>query len=447
MMNKLFLCGLICCLCVSPAAADFDPFSVYDAQAPEGCVDPDIGKSALGLSDLIQIGICNNPLLNKGYMAVKTAEAGYGSAQSEYLPSVSVSGSVSAAHQKWQDAGSDRTDPYAANVGLSWLLYDFGGRSARTDKMRAYLDAAQFSYKSLLSDTILEINQAYFNLLSAQEVLKSAQTSEESYQKAYEEARRRFDLGFASASDKLLARTSYEQSKLAVIRAKNAVKQNQGTLAVLLNLSPNTAFKLERPDRKKDIGKLETTMKVEEMMETALAQRSKMKKARSDLEAARQDVRQAQSGAIGSIKLTGATGYDNDMRASAYKVGSSVGIGVSVPLFTGFADTYNIAQARYQMQQAQYAVADTQDAIRNEVWTAYQNYQTAVAAHDVAKRVLDSAKENERVAFASYQVGKENILNLLTASSQFASARQELIVAYYSVLIGKATLYKAVGGF
>lgn len=446
-MKKILLCCLALWLSASPVLADFDPFSVYDSQAPEGCVDADIGKAALGLSDLIQIGICNNPLLNKGYMAVKAAEAEYGSTQSEYLPGVSASASVGTSYQRRQNAGSVDTDPYGANVGLSWLLYDFGGRTARTEQMRAYLDAAQFAYKSSLSDTILAINQAYFNLLGSQEVLKSAQTSEESYKKSYEEAQRRFDLGFVSASDKLLARTSYEQSKLTVIQAKNAVKQNQGTLAVLLNLSPSTAFNLDSPDRKKNIGKLETNMTVEEMMETALVQRSKMKKAQSDLEVAQQSVKQAQSGALGSVKLTGSTGYDNDLGRSSYQVGSSLGVGISIPLFTGFSDTYRIARAKYQAQQAQYHVADTQDAIRNEVWAAYQNYQTAVAAHGVAKRVLDSAKENERVAFASYQIGKENILNLLTASSQLASARQELIVAYYSVLIGKATLYKAVGGF
>ncbi|NCB34008.1 MAG: hypothetical protein EOM64_09070 [Erysipelotrichia bacterium] len=63
----------------------------------------------------------------------------------------------------------------------------------------------------------------------------------------------------------------------------------------------------------------------------------------------------------------------------------------------------------------------------------------------ISRQMLESAVENERVAFASYQVGKGSILNLLTAGSQLATARQEVIVAFYAVLTTKADLYRAIG--
>ena len=61
--------------------------------------------------------------------------------------------------------------------------------------------------------------------------------------------------------------------------------------------------------------------------------------------------------------------------------------------------------------------------------------------------MLESAKENQRVAFASYEVGRGSILNLLTAESQLASARQENASAFYNVLIAKANLYRTIGRF
>ena len=84
--------------------------------------------------------------------------------------------------------------PYSGNVGLDWLLFDFGGRGARLEKMKAYLSSAEFNYNSQLQQTILSINNAYLTLLGAKEVLSSAKDSEKSYKKAYEESRRRFDL-------------------------------------------------------------------------------------------------------------------------------------------------------------------------------------------------------------------------------------------------------------
>ena len=126
---------------------------------------------------------------------------------------------------------------------------------------------------------------------------------------------------------------------------------------------------------------------------------------------------------------------------------TSAGLRLSAPLFTGFADTYKVAAAEYQYRQAQYGLDETKDSIKNEVWASYQDYQTAKEAYEIAKAVLDSAKENERVAMKSYEVGKGNILNLLTATSQMSDARQGFVNAFYSVLISKANLYRAIGRF
>ena len=62
-------------------------------------------------------------------------------------------------------------------------------------------------------------------------------------------------------------------------------------------------------------------------------------------------------------------------------------------------------------------------------------------------KVLKSAKENERVAFKSYEIGQTDIINLLTAESQLADARDGVVNAFYTVLINKATLYRSIGRF
>ena len=67
-------------------------------------------------------------------------------------------------------------------------------------------------------------------------------------------------------------------------------------------------------------------------------------------------------------------------------------------------------------------------------------FRSAVTAYDISQKVLESAEEAERVAFAMYQVGKGDILTLLTASSNLASARKEVIVAFYAVLKSKSSV-------
>ena len=139
-----------------------DPFFVYTQNAPENCIDADVTKE-LDLPTLIQIGICNNLALNRDYMSVKASEASVGMAKSDYLPTIDASGSANKSISKMQGGEKETTSPYSGNVGLKWLIYDFGARGATTDQMQAYLDSDSFKYSASLHDTVLAINQAYFD--------------------------------------------------------------------------------------------------------------------------------------------------------------------------------------------------------------------------------------------------------------------------------------------
>lgn len=368
-MKQVFFIFLCLFGSVSVSAAPLDPFSVYADGAPKNCVTPpDSVSGALTLSDLIEIGLCHNPALNRDYMAVKAAQASLGAAKAEYLPAVTATGSLTQSYAKQQHADSERDNPYAGDVSLSWLIYDFGGRSARTAQIGAYLDSAEQAYNAALHDTVLAVTNAYFDTLSAQEVLKSAETSLESYRKSYQESARRFELGLSALSDKLLAQTSYEQSKLAVEQAKNTLTRAMGDLAILLNVSPDTTFDLKRPPRDRDISKLETDMSVREMMETALTLRPEIKSRLSDLEAARREVDITRSAALPSLSAKASAGWDDNWKYHApYAYGGSIGVSLSVPLFTGFKDTYNIAKAKFNVRDAEWAVTQVRDSIQNEV--------------------------------------------------------------------------------
>ena len=430
----------------TPALA-LDPFFVYTQNAPENCVDADVTKE-LDLPTLIQIGICNNPALNRDYMSVKVSEASLGMAKSEYLPTIDASGSASKSTTKMKGGQKETTSPYSGNVGLKWLIYDFGARGATTDQMQAYLNSESFTYGANLKNTVLAINQAYFDYLSNEEVLKSAQETMKSYKKSFEETSKRYKLGMAALSDKLLAQTTYKKSELSVIEAENTLKKSGATLATLLNLPTDTAFKLALPVKDKDITQISTDMTVSEMMEEALKLRPELKSAESKEEAAKYGIDIAKAEHYPSLSANASAGYNDYWSGDkSYRATGSAGLALSVPLFNGFRTTYNVAKARYQYVQAQQTTVETQDSVKKEVFNAYHDYQTAVSSYKVNQEVLASAKESERVSFKSYQAGKESILNLLTAQAELASARKGVATSFYDVLIAKANLYRAIGQF
>ena len=444
-MKKYLLTALLAA--VSLPALAFDPLQVYNVQPPKGCVDKDVTREELALPDLIQISICTNPSLSAQYMGVKSYESQLGAARSEYLPTITLTGNANIAGTRKEHGNYTQSEPYSGTAKASWLLFDFGGRSARNTATLAYLEAANFTYNTALQELVLSVQTAYLNLLAAQESLISAKASLETYQQSYNEAQKRYKLGMVSLSDNLQAKTRYEQALLSVVQAENAVQQYAGALAVLLNLAPNTALKVEKPAFNAQYTQIETD-DIHKLFEMALTNRPELQAQQSVERAAHANLKNTRTNMLPSLSATAAATYNDNWKHSAlYGIENSAGLSLSWPLFTGFANTYATQAASYLYKQEQANTNSIKLQIQNDVWSKYQHYKTALRSYEISQTVLESAEENERVAFRYYKVGKGDILNLLTAVAQLADARQNKITAFYNLLLSKANLYRSIGKY
>lgn len=444
-MKKYVLLLAACCMALPVAA--LDPLGAYNTRPPEGCIDKDVTQEELGLEDLIQVSICTNPSLSAQYMGVKASEAAVGASRSQYLPSVTLTGTGNITGERLEHQDYVQGEPYQGKAEASWLLFDFGGRGARIDATKAYFKAADFTYNAELQKLVLSVQTAYLNLLAAQESWTSAKASLATYNQSYNEAKKRYKLGMVSLSDKLQAQTRYEQAELTVVQAANQINQYKGALAVLLNLSPDTEVKLSKPEYDKKFLQLEND-DIKSLMATALQERPEIKSSQSQAEAQKANVYTAKTNALPTISAVASASYnDNWKHSKPYATDNAAGLRLSWPLFTGFSNMYNIQQASFEYKQAQHNTDALKRQVENEVWSSYQNYKTAVRSYEISQTILASAEENHRVAFRYYEVGKGDILNLLSAVAQLADARQNKITAFYSVLLNKANLYRSIGKY
>lgn len=442
-MKKYLFIAALCGLTL-PAAA-LDPLGAYRVRPPVGCVDKDVTTQSLNLADIIQVSLCTNPALASQYMSVKVQEAALGASRAEYLPVVTLSGMGQITGDKIEGGNYVQKEPLSGKAEASWLLFDFGGREANMRSIRLYTKAAESQYKATTQNLLLSVQSAYLNLLAEQESLVSAKASLDTYKQSYEEAQKRYKLGMVSLSDKLQAKTRYEQSLLSVVQHENLVKQNSGALAVLINLRPDTQITLATPTFKEEDTKIKND-NVQELMSQALEKRPEMLAQQNTQDAAKANLTAARARMLPSVRAAASAGIgDNWKHASPYAVNTTAGLLVSWPLFSGFANMYMTEQASYLYKQAQNQTENIKRQIENEVWSAYQNYKTASRSYEISQTVLESAEENHRVAFRYYEVGKTDIINLLSAVAQLAEARQNKITAFYSLLLSKAQLYRSIG--
>lgn len=443
-------------------AADLsDPFSVHALttssqagsfardQATLPCARDDGLQAPLTLWDVVDRALCGNPQTRTAWANAKVSAAQVGVARSGFLPTLSASGSASRnranAGARMGDASSSGTTVYNAESGslaAGYLLYDFGARDANLDNALQTLAAANFTQDAMLQKVFLSALQGYYQLFGARAAAEAAAQAERASLESLKAATARYDAGTATPADKLQAQTAYSQAQLNRIQAEGNAKNAEGALANAMGLDANRPLRYVAPVLKAPEEAFDRNL--DQLIGEARRRRPDLAAAEAELKAAQANVQAARAAGLPTVSLSANANYTGSSLSDPLH-SQSIGISLSIPIFTGFSNTYQIraAQARVDSQAAQRDSVSLQVAL--DVWQAYQNLSTGIQAVRSSSDLVSSAAASERVALGRYRAGAGTILDLVTAQSALASARQQNIQALYSLSTFKASLAQALG--
>jgi TolC family type I secretion outer membrane protein len=417
----------------------------------QGMADPfsrtcQLPAAPLSLSAAIDLALCRNPTTRAAWANAHQQAAALGSAESAWLPDISASGSVSRTFGSHQDdsgvvTSADQTTKDAA-INLSWTLYDFGGREGRIRSAKYLLDAAAATASSVAQQTILNVVQDYYGVVAADAGLTAAQTTQDTAAHSLEIARALREGGVATLADVLQAQTAYEEAVLSRIQAAQTMKSSHGSLAVVIGSAADQPLKLAADPVPAQVPALSARM--EDLMAEAAKQRPDLAAARSDVDAAIADVTVARAAGRPSISITAGRSRVNQQGTPTQNYGQ-VGINVSVPLFTGFSAGYGVRQAQAALQSREVNAEQVRLNVSLDVWNAYYSLDSANQQLETTGTLMTTASSNQDVAVGRYQAGVGSILDLLTAQTAAASARQLRISAELNWEVARAQLALALG--
>ncbi len=411
----------------------------------------DISKEPLNLADVIELAMCNNPSTRQAWLYTKVGETSYKKSLGSYLPQISASASYQKSQSSDYTVNPEGlvTDGKTADAGLSlsWLLYDFGKREASVEQTFQSMNSLKFQYNSTLQQVAYDAIVAYYDALSAVEELAAVKANEEASLKSFELARKKFELGMSSKADTLQTETTYAQRQLETTKQEQVVRTTNANLAKLLGLPPSVEIKLV-PSFANTTDEL-IGKSIDDIVKIAMAKRPDLQSKIADVKASYASVRSASANYFPTISAYGSQSWiDNEPEASSLqrdKDNYSIGVKISMPIFTGFENTYSLRNAKYQYAADKEALQQLEQDIELSVVNAYNDYNTSVKSLSIAKTLFASAVENEKVALGSYQAGKGDIISLMEAQSKLLSARKELISAQYGLYTSKIALLKAAG--
>ena len=422
-----------------------DPFNTLGQRAAHPTARSTAADSILSLDDAVHLALAHNPRVASAWAAVHIQGAGLGLAESAFLPTLSAQIQIGRSHTGQNlPGGLNISEQAVASAALNYLLYDFGARRATRIASRETLNAANSSLSTALQDLFLDVARAYFRLAGTDAAVAAAIASEKAAAESLGAARTRYDAGAGTPADRLQAQTAYSQAVLTRIKAEGDQRNARGTVANLLGLEPG--YPLHLAEGEPAVPSPYATQAVERLITMALDQRPDLAASDAQIRAAQAQVDAVRAAGLPTISFGANVGATHSWQQSAELYSDSIGISISVPIFTGYQSTYQIAQAKAQKEQKQADRAQLAQSIALQVWNAYQDLVTQDRALATALDLLASAEQSERVALGRYKAGIGNILEVLTAQSALASARQQEVLARYQLALAKVTLIHALGG-
>lgn len=330
-------------------------------------------------------------------------------------------------------------------LSLTQPLFDLG--AWRGLEQAGYVArSGQVSTTQSYQNLILRVSQAYFDVLAAQDTLRALLAEKEAIQTQLRAAERGFELGSTTIADTYEAQSRLDIVTANELRARNALQNSQDQLARIINerpaqlaeLAPSVALPAPTPNRLDDW--------------TSQASAANLSVVQADLRAriAETRIEIAKSQNYPTLDLQAQTGTASDRTINGTSGGprsldTTVGLQLSIPIFTGGQissvvreQTSRLQQARYELENAKREAVQMTQLYFAGVTSGLAQIQALAAAE---KSSLASVEANR----TGYEVGVRVNIDVLNAEQQLYATQRNLAQARYDTLMNSLRLKAATG--
>ncbi len=408
-----------------------------------------MGGPRLTIEQAEQMAIRNNPNISVARLLALAQGQVTREARSIEMPmATSDLDAVDAHHDSRITGGGSITssrilNKAAAGLTVSQLITDFGRthnlvQSARSDA-RAQLE----SERATVLDMTLTVDQAFYQALSAQAVLRVAQITVAQRQATGDQVNALTKAKVKSDLDLSFANVQISQANLLLLDAKN---NEQVAMAELNNVMGSEQDRQYTLVDETNGNPPPAPTDPEAMVQQALQQRPDLASLNDRYLSARQYAtaeRDQWFPTISALAAGGGAPVRDDLIESSWYAGA--GVNMSIPVFNGFLYNAETKEARYRASAAQEQVRNLRDTIARDVRTAVLNAQTAFQRIGVTQDELNQANFAMDLATARYKIGLSSIVELTQAQLAQTQAQIDNANARYTYQTALAEVRYEIG--
>ncbi|MEQ4924907.1 outer membrane channel protein TolC [Proteus hauseri] len=412
-------------------------------------------STASQAEDLLQVyqkAKDSNPELRKSFAERNQAFEKINEARSPLLPQLGLGASVDY-KSGYRDARDTESNSLGANLTLTQTVFDMSKwRQLNIQEKTAGM--SDVTYQTSQQQLILDTSTAYFNVLRAIDSLSFIEAQKEQVYRQLDQTTQRFNVGLVAITDVQNARANYDSVLAQEVAGRNEVdnalerlRQVSGIYYINLASLNINRFTTTAPDS------------IEKLLKEAEERNLSLLSARLGQDLARENIRLAQSGHLPTVDLNASTGVSNSHShgsalpsitsqssgRNSYTGQNSIGLSLSIPLYTGGRTSSQVEQAQYGFTSASEQLESVYRSVVQIARSSYNNISASISSIKAYQQVVVSAQSSLDATEAGYQVGTRTIVDVLNATTTLYDAKQKLSNARYDYLINQLNIQYARG--
>lgn len=416
--------------------------------------------SVLTLGDAVLLALKHQPRLRAARERVKAQGAVVGQALSAYYPTVNWNSSFSSTTQSGRTSTSQRAfDDASSRTNVDWTIYDFGRREGGVQQERDSLDSRRFAKSTSVEAVVLDVKRAYYRYLQVKVLVRVRVDTVTDREALVRQARGFFEVGTRPKIEVARAESNLFSAKADLISAQNGVKIAWAELKNAMGLADFSVRPLaeeallEKPVETlaKELAIRKPAFSLAEARETAFALRPELKDFAAQRRAQDSAIAVARRGHLPNLNFSGSYGRRQTSRRrnggiiSSWNENWSVGLNVTVPIFTGFQTTYEVEEGLRNYHEIKALEEQSRQQIALDVERGYLNVIASGERIRATEAAVRSAKENLDLANGRYRVGVGSIIEITEAQVLNTEAQTNHVQAITDYKIFEAELAKAMG--
>ncbi len=358
-----------------------------------------------------------------------------------FLPSLNLGSSHSwnvGLNQSFTTGPLENMTTTSANVGIDL----FNGLHNIQQLYRANLSilASQYQLADMKENISLLVANSYLQILFNRESLGVQQSQLNVANEELIIAQERLKTGIIPQGDVLEIEANLATIEQNVVVAENNYQLSKIALAQLLLISDIENFEIAQETAITPESTI-LNASVNTIYRTAVAKRSDVKLAETNLKIAKKDLAISKGSLL--PKLTGFYSYNSRVLFDApttlshqldVNAGRNFGLQLSIPIFNGMANNTNIRRSKIAIQKSTYALEQVRLDLENTINQAYNDAKGSLKAYQAAEKTLKARKLAYEYAKERFDNGGMNTFNFLQAGQRYEAAQSELIKTKYNYI-------------